>query len=290
MHMTTMARLQYEAKKARKSAKFALAHLGSRPSVIVYQMGKVGSQTVTETLRASAPHLRVFHVHSLTKEGLADAERRYRRSFPRDRRVAQHFIEGRYLRRRLGDPSNWPWKVITLSRDPVAHNISGFFQTLRYHPDLSVREWSPEYQQALTERFLSAYPHRRPLDWFDVELRRTLGVDVYSRPFPREQGHAAFSSDRADVLVIRLEDLSRCARDSLSSFLGIRDLELISTNVAAEKAYADLYSRFTKELVLPEEYVESMYVSKYARHFYSDDEIAGFRQTWLKDRGRSGTS
>jgi len=279
---TVMTALRYEMKKASKAAKFAVAHIRSRPCVLVYQMGKVGSRTITETLRAAAPDLLIYHVHVLTEEGLQKAEARYRRAYPWNRRVAQHFIEGRYLQRRLENPTNWPWRVITLVRDPVALNISAFFQTLRYHPDLALREWSPEYQEALQERFLRAHPHREPLEWLDRELNQALGVDVYSRRFPHERGYDVYSSDRASALVIRLEDLSSCGPAALSSFLGIEPIELTSSNVAAAKRYADVYATFIKELKLPPDYVESMYDSKFARHFYTESELAGFRRKWSK--------
>ena len=56
--------------------------------------------------------------------------------------------------------------------------------------------------------------------------------------------------------------------------------EPLKTNVGSAKVYAPLYKEFKNSIVLPESYVDRMYTSKYMRHFYSEEEIARFREKW----------
>ena len=51
------------------------------------------------------------------------------------------------------------------------------------------------------------------------------------------------------------------------------------TNVGEEKPYRKLYELF-KKLPLPASYLDKEYSSRYARYFYTEDEIAAFRKHW----------
>ena len=61
--------------------------------------------------------------------------------------------------------------------------------------------------------------------------------------------------------------------------------ELVSANRAAEKPYPRHYKEFKDWLVLPAEYLDHMYGSKFAQHFYSPSELERFWQKW---RGSAG--
>ena len=98
--------------------------------------------------------------------------------------------------------------------------------------------------------------------------------------FPVDKGYKLYRDDHADLLLIRLEDLDRCAETAFKEFLDIDGFTLIRTNVASEKIYAPLYKEFKSRIRLSEDYINRMYDSKYARHFYSDEEIRGFCDKW----------
>jgi hypothetical protein len=85
-----------------------------------------------------------------------------------------------------------------------------------------------------------------------------------------------------DLLLIRVEDLNRCASQAFSEFLGLPELPLINENVGSAKAYASLYKTFKDSVKLPESYIDQMYATKYMRHFYSDREIAAFKKRWAE--------
>ena len=51
--------------------------------------------------------------------------------------------------------------------------------------------------------------------------------------------------------------------------------------MSANKAYARAYEEFTSRIRFDESFLETMYGSRFARHFYSDAERDAFRSRWL---------
>jgi hypothetical protein len=65
----------------------------------------------------------------------------------------------------------------------------------------------------------------------------------------------------------------------MQEFFGIHNFHLRNTNVADEKDYAELYRAF-KNHPLPMEYLRSTYATRFARYFYSAEELESFLQKW----------
>lgn len=293
---------------ARRSFLFAKAHykLGlSNPSrtnpVIVYSVGKVGSSSVAATLEVALKGRNVAHVHWLRAEQLRADEAYYKRR-ARDywgkRQMSRFMPRYVWLGQQLGHAvkSATPgtvWDVVTLVRDPVARNVSSFFQDLELMFDF----WPAQELKArpvdeiaarLVEMFLDSYVADGslleiggdPLTWFDAELKPVFGVDVFAKPFPVSRGYDTYSSANARVLLLRLEDLDRVASTAFAEFLGATAEKVVQSNDAAGKVYSAVYSRFKKLLELPSEYLDRMYCSSYSKHFYSEQELARFRSRW----------
>jgi hypothetical protein len=55
---------------------------------------------------------------------------------------------------------------------------------------------------------------------------------------------------------------------------------MIRTNTGDSKEYAQLYKQFLKFIKLGDDYLDRMYNSKYAQHFYETSEIEAFQQKW----------
>ncbi len=270
---------------------FVAERQGQQP-VIVYQTGKVGSTAIAASLRAASANLNIYHVHTLTQAGIDAREAIYQNIvrhsdstyFPR----AKHLLASRYLHRQLAHRRNHAtpadalrWKVITLVRDPVARHISSFFQTI----DNEIPNFTQRYQedptlleQAVT-RFEQDPPPDEALTWFDEEILPALGINVYAQPFPWAQGYAVHQTELVDLLILRLEDLPRVGSEALGHVLGV-EVPIVKANEAAAKDYAEAYHAFRERLVLPASYLQQMYSSKLAQHFYSPAELETFRETW----------
>lgn len=259
--------------------------LRAKPAVMVYQMGKVGSSTIRESLRASDLSMPVYSVHTLTPEGIAELEAFYRSAgapmLPRGR----HLLVSRLLLYQLQrEPVQEKWKIVTLVRDPIARNVSLLFQQgALLLPDFEERCRNGSLNLVELSASLER-DHPTQVDcltWFDRELKRVFGVDIYASAFPRSAGYNIYRTDSVDVLLLKLEHLNACAGSAFQEFLHLDRFSLKPANIGRRKDYAEPYERFLKSVTLPEPFVERFYSSTYMRHLYSDDEIDSFRNRWL---------
>ena len=264
-------------------------------SILVFQMGKVGSSTVARSLRQIPLNRRVFHVHTLLPKYIDELEEQ-RRSWLRTEKEhhLKHVWQYQYLRNEIKAGIGEPWKVITLVRDPVARNISTFFTNIAVVDSTnSVHTLhSDEYQfeikvkgndvSELIDLFFEKIWHDYPLRFFDLEFKELFGIDLLEEESPIEKGYGIYQTDRADILLLRLESLNQCAQQAFSEFLGIKNFTLENANVGSQKKYAELYRQVQKSIVLPESYLDTLYDSQFAKHFYSETELAAFRAKWIR--------
>ncbi len=252
----------------------------SQPPVLVYQMGKVGSSSVYRSLRDLDLPGGVEHVHLL--ENLDAVEASVRSAYADPAGSLRQIRRGREIRARMRRSRDVQWKVVSLVRDPVERNVSAFFQNLdQVLPDARERHARGELPtDELRDAFVERYDHNAPLLWFQTQLEPVFGIDVFATPFDTASGFTTYESPTASLLVIRLEDLPRCGDLAIAAFLGVDGFTLQARNVGNQKWYADLYAEFQREVVLPPEYLDAMYDSAFAQHFYDDRERAGFRSRW----------
>lgn len=269
----------------------------SERPVIVHNPAKVGSKTVVASLRRAFPHLEIHQTHYLSPAGLRRA----------DERMAQlsnpfwtHIDECRALSRRIrAHASPHRWRVITLVRDPVARDISFFFHCLPFLlPDIDDRYRRGEVTvDDLLRLFIATIPDESPLHfvfpptaWFQQEMEPVFGIDVYAESFPFEPGYKIYCSSRADLLVLRLESLTVHGPAALADFMDVPRIDLVPANTASLKRhrtgteYYRLYDEFRRSIRFPPGYLDSLYGSRYARHFYSKKEIHSFRTEWAGNR------
>ncbi len=274
---------RYELWKAGRRAR-------GRVPVLVYQMGKVGSCSVVHSLEKGAPGVFPVHLHYLTDRRIQAVEQDNRSTFARRRRLSSHLVGSLYVRARLargGFPGGV--KVVTLTREPVSRAVSAFFHFMEFtFPDFELearlaRQTPQELASDLMPYFWKRFEQdrHRPEAWLESELKGVLGFDVFQHPFPREQGYAVYGQEGGpSVLVIKLEHLDRVASAAMRDFLGLQEFRLLSSNEAKDKRYYAAYRAFQHALALSPQVLDEVYGSRYVRHFYSDDEIVGFRQRW----------
>jgi hypothetical protein len=271
----------------------------SEPPILIHQMGKVGSKSIRLTLEELGLDRRIFHTHHLNWERIRELENE-RREFFRTERFGnlRRPWESSFIREQIDNPaSGLRWKVITLTRDPIGRNLSGFFENIDFQviepetrysieshyysiprTDISIEDLSMFYGW-----FFECYRHNTPLTYFDQEIRDVFGIDIYATEFPRDKGYGIYSGKNADVLLIRIEDLNECAPAAFKEFLDLDNFTLTNTNVGSAKDYAPVYRKFKNCIQLPQAYVDSFYDSKFVRHMYSETEIEGFRFKWEKN-------
>jgi len=228
---------------------------------IVITMGKVGTYTMTETLRHTLPHKRIFKVHSLTEEGIRNYET-FKKGKPAQNERECFNILQKNVNVRL--------KLITLVRDPFEREISSFFHNLEiYFPNTD----SISLDLIKEKLINSPSSHNYALNWFDKEIKQRFSIDVYNHPFDKEKGYSIIKKDKVELLIIRLEDLNSTYTTALKDFLGIDCSELIIQNTADKKQYSQYYQAFKRNTIFPVPFLNKFYTSKYAKHFYSESEI-----------------
>lgn len=257
----------------------------SEEILIVHQMGKVGSSSVVNALEQHFGK-NIFHTHFLNPERLSNhVLKNQSKGLP----IENHVKIGQMINKKLPDLlSKKKWKVITLVREPIARNISAYFQNLnRVH----IKNCLKHYQnnkielQEIIEHFFQNYPHDLPLEWLDHEIKAVFGIDVYQSNFDPNQGYHIYRQGTVDLLLMRLEDLNNCWNEAIQDFFddesSNNQVKLNPNNVGETKEYSDLYKQFRKFVNIPEEYIDKMYGSQYAQHFYTAQELEAFKNYWL---------
>jgi hypothetical protein len=112
----------------------------------------------------------------------------------RPRWASHHLWVSQHFRNRLPTPER-PWDVITLTRDPLAQSVSSWFQST-----VGGRNLLDDDIDRLLASYLARHDVYRSIRWFDEEIQRYLGIDVYEFPFTR--GEPLFIQSRAVRLLL----------------------------------------------------------------------------------------
>ncbi|MGF1521841.1 MAG: putative capsular polysaccharide synthesis family protein [Leptolyngbyaceae cyanobacterium] len=264
----------------------------SSDKIIIYQMGKVGSTTIWDSLEALNLDIPIYHIHTLKPEIIQKAADKGRSDFPKLRFVYPEIVQSEYLRKQLDrNAIKTPWHVITLVRDPIAKTLSLFFQQLEQELLLGTdyrQKIKEEGQEAVLQKMIGRFhqeyirnPDRKhPFYWINREIKDNLALDIFAEPPLSDAGYRIYKAAAANILLLKLESLSDCHQQAFQEFLGLQNFQLVQSNVGSQKRYGSLYKAFLKQVDLPADYLEEIYGSKLVTHFYSASEIERFYQRW----------
>ena len=144
--------------------------------------------------------------------------------------------------------------VVTPIRDPIARNISWFFEKngLRMLQENKTNE-------EIKAEFLKKIDHSYPLRWFDTIYRLVTMIDIYNYGF---SGNALDIDNKFTILRIdKFEPEHRA-------------------NTIYTRNYGSIYYGFLQWVKLSAPYVDLMYNSKFAQHFFSEKELEERRIRW----------
>ncbi|MCI8454243.1 MAG: hypothetical protein HFE84_06485 [Lachnospiraceae bacterium] len=251
-----------------------------RCPILVYQNGKVGSSTVSESLWNAG--VKNVHIHRFFFKN--DIVGRLILGDEQEKLAAGtnifRFQDAEYVRRVKSEMKHK--KIITMVREPIAVDLSTVFQwigtgeTKRYFAE-QLRQ-GRTFPQAVTGLMIKI--QNRLFDWFEEELKELCGINVLAFPFDKEKGYTIISENSVELLLMKAESLPKMT-EIIRDFTGSRQLVLLNANVGSEKSYAHLYKEVKKRLVLPKEYVEHYYDhNPYMDHFYSKEEQEHFLDQW----------
>lgn len=208
--------------------------------ILVYQMGKVGSKSIYDSLTSAG--IDAFHVHRI---GADVHPNLFRRVVENKERA----------------------KVITLVREPVSHSISTFFQHLEKYCN------SPDAANLPNDELLKHYlklwnSEQAPsITWFQNEFSTTLDMDVFSTPFPKKQRFTVLRGNH-DVLILRSDLSDNQKSEAISEFLQLPDFTITRSNVTNDSPKGATYTRFKSAVKLPDNILNTLQNSKYSKHFF----------------------
>lgn len=191
--------------------------------------------------------------------------------------IAEFWTERKYLMKAITSGKDKPFKIIIPVREPMARNISAFFQILPdYIPDYKDR--SIDY---LYKFFVSQYNVDYPDQWFHMEPMEVFGFNPYTVPFNHSVGYQIYK-DRHEYLIIRLEDCNSALTKALKEFLGSDNIQMLERNVFEETKRHKMQSEYAefKKLKYNKDFLDRNYALEYANHFYTEEELLNFRNKW----------
>lgn len=227
--------------------------LDKAPPVFIYQMGKVASSSIYHSLKSQYPGA-VGAAHHIGGENW------------------QSELLYNVFKR------NKPIKVISIVREPIGRNISDFFELFVDYAGIDFKESNLTIDE-LISLFIDKYRHDWPLTWFDNNIFKYFGIDVYKTHFPCS-GIANYSLNNVELLVLRIELSDSSKEKAIQSFLSLKSFRLHNLNLSTNKEYRDTYKIFKDKIRLPESYLLKMKKSKYFNHFYSTTEISQIISKW----------
>ena len=258
--------------------------------VILAQMGKVGSKSIQDALERVG--LDVVHLHHLDRFG----NFQYPSPEVRGIKTNQYKISRArkaYEYAKSSDGSH----IVSLVRDPIARNISAFFQDNSNISSiidskkelLSPSEFAVRYFPMVIDLLLENYNFRKCLTYFEDNFQRFLSVDIYSVPFDTSQHELVLSEKGINVLVLRLEDSDQVKASSIKRFLDIPPesiftIEKVNSSFDKGDYVHALYKEVVKNIKFDEAFLEKIYSSRLVSHFYSASEVSLFTNRWSSSR------
>jgi len=209
---------------------------------------------------------------------------RTRIEFSKRKKIPERFEKGiqkgKEFQKRLID-SGVPLKIITLTRDPVARNISAYFENL----DIIHKKQDAHKKESyftLISKFIESYEHEIPLNWFDKKLGEVTGINVFDYEFPKNKGFLIINKLNIQVLIMHVELPDETKNKIIGDFIDHAGFTLEKHNISSQKKYSTQYANFLDQIKLPNSYVEYLLNSKYSKHFYSDQDLKFFRNKWIE--------
>ncbi|TRU43405.1 MAG: AerL protein [Microcystis aeruginosa Ma_QC_Ca_00000000_S207] len=268
--------------------------LNNSSVIFVYQMGKVGSVNTYLTLKKKLPDQAIYHIHNLNSEHFSKIWEAMQLDQHYHAFTFGHSCITKYLSEHIEEiKGQKSIKIITGVREPIARNISWFFQIIDcacVFPEFFIKyEKGLITMDDIIKKFWSQnFVYGKQYDWFEEELEAVFGIDIASIDFPKEKGYAIanFPDRNIELLVLKLEKLDSCLKEALETFLEVENLNcerLDPADFLDENDYL-IYENLRKSLTFSDEYLEEIYDQPLVRHFYTDEEINKFKLKWSSQR------
>lgn len=240
-------------------------------TILLLQPGKVGSVSILEGLNKVGK--RSAHIHRMSVSNWPDREKQV---------AIDEYMQGADLLRRTGC-----YKVISLVRDPIARDISWFFQRLDINGYICGMEEIGDtdiYEKIynLLENHMGVGRYGWIFEWFSREIGENFDIDIYQYDFDREKGYQIIHKGNVDLLLIKTEKLNDC-QEVIGEFIGDKNFRLVNSNVTDDKLSRFTYEELKRTIKIPEYIGDFYYNANWAMdHFYTSNEKQEFIRKWFR--------
>lgn len=229
-------------------------------TILVFQPGKVGSNTVCRSLIKEG--INVIHLHV----------------FPECLRVHKKFIQEQLN----------PVKIITMIREPIGRDISDFVQYFGWDYLMIDRMHLERLDSNIEERLIDSLRNQCSIgdglefDWFHTEMETLTGIDVFQYPFDRDKGYVLISEGKYEILILTLEKLKENSQ-VIGDFCGIDNFVMENANEGRHKRYKYLYANLMENIKIPQDIIDKYYYNNRSMdYFYSDESKREFLKRYKK--------
>lgn len=244
--------------------------------IVVHTIGKVASSTIYKAAKAFGD-TPVYHTHFLDPVRLKNASAK----LAKHGKILHGHVKDSVEVLSLIEEDSVRLKVITLIRNPVARDVSAFFENLEMF-GFDKNDLPPV--DIACDKFLESFQSSTLDDWFDKEFVSVFGVNVLDQPFPRRLGWYCFEKENIDFLILKAELLNNVKEAVVGAFLGCPGLIIGSENVMADKFDPEYYSAFKVRLAGNFGIRIKSFESDYCRHFYTSEELSEFKRRWSSSK------
>lgn len=233
-----------------------------RPILLNYQMGKVGSSTLGEFCRQKG--LAEWHIHRFFDTPI--------HAFNKKNFFLKVFdlMLFRVLRILSSEVL-----IISGVRMPIERDISMYFHNLKISASTLESD-----MPSLLSHFESSFPVGDCVTWFDKELNRLVGIDIYSYPFDTSSGFSIYKIGKVRLFLYDISALSSIQAE-IGRFLGVEDYRLIAKNQSSKKHYHSVYKIFLDSYQPDPIFVKNLLSTRYVKHFFSNSVHNSIKEKWI---------
>lgn len=241
--------------------------------IVIYTLGKSGSSSVFYTLMNELPFKNIFHLHFLSDHWIKNIFP----GTPHERNI--HKANSYFKHLRNQKKTKKKIKYITLVREPISRDISGFFQNYR----LSNFKIDKNNIESI-RKTISNSGHELSTTWFDSDFLQHTNFDVFNTKFDKKKGYQIYEINQSEeVLIILTHRLSEVFEKAIFQFLNLEVEKLINFNISSNKKDAKVIQNLKNNYFEEDNVIDEVYSSKFMNHFFYDHEIEQLKNKWKKN-------
>lgn len=247
------------------------------PFVTIVSPPKTGGNTVDDALtEAGIPHLYYHNGYNLNEN-----PERPDRWVPIIKERCKKFVIGvrEPISQNISLMFNQMTNLFSLRSDINNLDAQQLFDNYVEAPILGNVSGDSIYERELMKTGTNFIRELYVQHYFKGSIRTTLDIDVYQVNFDKRAGYTVVDQNGKQIFIYQIERMGS-VRQKLADFLGIDSIYLGHSNDGSKKYYSSPYKKFVSGFKMTKEYFEYSYSCDCVRHFYSDEDIEGFKAKW----------